>query len=458
MQPEYYSPPQSAPLCAARFLLLVVLACLASGTAAAARIITATPENYRARLAALKPGDTLQLAPGAYRRGLPVHRLVGTAQAPIVIRGPEQGPAAVFIARKGANTVSLIEAAHVHIRDLTLDGQGIPVHAVVAERRGAWAHHITLENLEIINHGASQGFVGIATRCPAWNWTIRGNRIHGAGTGMYLGNSDGSAPFYAGVIEYNVVTDPLGYGIQIKHQHARPELPLAPPGPHRTIVRHNVLSKANGGSAGPLARPNLLVGHWPLSGEGSEDEYLIYGNFLHENPHEALFQGEGNLAFYNNVLINRGGNGVHIQPHNDVPRSVRILYNTIVTRGEGIVVRTNDASYGYLQLIAGNVLYARAPPIGGVQHANASKSYDAADASLAGGPQSSGPFDPYPREPNLACAAVPRLQLAGLPDAHCDFNGQSRHPAACGAYGGHGRNPGWLPRLERKPPTRCKAG
>ena len=31
---------------------------------------------------------------------------------------------------------------------------------------------------------------------------------------------------------------------------------------------------------------------------------LIHGNFFHQNPTEALFQAEGNVIFYSNLLLN----------------------------------------------------------------------------------------------------------------------------------------------------------
>jgi hypothetical protein len=40
---------------------------------------------------------------------------------------------------------------------------------------------------------------------PTWGRIIRRNVIDGAGTGIYLGNSDGSAPFVAGIIENNLI-------------------------------------------------------------------------------------------------------------------------------------------------------------------------------------------------------------------------------------------------------------
>jgi hypothetical protein len=420
-------------------------AVLASGT-----VVQAAPETYRERLRALKPGDILELAPGEYRDGLRLHHLVGTMESPIVIRGPAGSRPALFIARAGANTISIVDSAHVQVRNLMLDGRGIPVDAVKAEGHANYAHHITLENLTIVNHGANQQIVGISTKCPAWGWIIRGNRIHGAGTGMYLGNSDGSGQFYAGLIEHNLVTEPRGYAIQIKHQHTRPALDIAPRGRHVTIVRHNVFSKAAGGSPGSLARPNLLLGHWPLSGEGAQDEYLVYGNFIADNPHEALIQAEGNVAIYNNVLRNVHGPGIHIQPHNDVPRQVRILFNTVITSGDPIVVRMPEGASQYAQIIAGNAVFSPRSMIGGRQEHNATFSYDDANVVLNAN-ESGRPFDPYPRDERLRCTPIDPNLLESMPQARCDFDGRPRALSFCGAYAGSGRNPGWLPALRVKP-------
>jgi len=434
------------------YTLFVALALMHPLSLAAAQI-DAGPEDYSDKLAALKPGDTLQLAPGEYRAGLRLHHLAGTRAAPIVIRGPAKGESAVFVARPGANTISLRDAAHIRIRDLTIDGRGIPVDAVKLEGHARFGHHITLENLHIVGHGANQQIVGISTKAPAWGWIIRGNRIHGAGTGMYLGNSDGSAPFFHGVIEHNVVTAPLGYAVQIKHQIPRPALDNAPRGPHVTIIRHNVLSKAEGGSSGPAARPNLLLGHWPRSGEGANDDYQVYGNFLDDNPHEALFQAEGNVAFYSNVLRNRRGIGIVIQPHNDVPRDVRLFHNTVITSGEPIVIRTNEQTPPDRQFVRNNAVFSPHPIRGGVQSDNAMFTLEDAAALLAG---TGEPLNPFPATEALRCPAPEAAWIKGLADASCDFNGQSRRQGYCGAYAGEGRNPGWLPVLGIKPRTECR--
>ena len=146
---------------------------------------------------------------------MPIHNLRGSEQAAITISGPENAPYAIFLGRSGHNTVSIINARYITIQNLVLDGLNLPVDGVKCEGYADWSHDIILDGLQI---------VGISTKCPAWNWVIRNNRIIGAGTGMYLGDSDGSAPFISGLIENNLITDTHGYNLQIKHQQARPKI------------------------------------------------------------------------------------------------------------------------------------------------------------------------------------------------------------------------------------------
>jgi len=336
-----------------------------------AAVIEGAPDNYRQLLQHLNPGDELRLAPGEYTRGLPVHRLAGTPQDPIVISGPLRGPAAIFIARPGQNTVSIVDAAHVEIRNLTLDGQGVPVDAVKCEGHAAYAHHITLENLRIEGHGATQQTVGISTKCPAWNWVIRGNRITGAGAGIYLGDSDGSDPFVDGLIEGNVVMDSVGYNLQIKHQAPRPALAGLPAGPSRTVIRDNVFLKLAPPREGAAPRPSVLVGHWPLSGPGANDSYLIEHNVFHGNPNESLFQGEGNIELRGNAFLAPDGDAIRIQPHNDVPREVLVEDNVVRARKAGIVLVPGEGSGRHRQVVRGNAVIAAEPVSTGFAAGNA---------------------------------------------------------------------------------------
>ena len=363
-----------APAGALAIVLLMVPALVG------ARTIQASPANYRERMQLLDPGDTLQLSPGIYANGLPIHEMQGRKDQAITITGPQDEGEARFIARPGVNTVSLVDTAYIVIRNLTLDGRNLPVDGVKAEGHSRYAHHITLENLHIVGHGNNQQIVGISTKCPAWGWVIRGNIIEGAGTGIYLGNSNGADPFWAGLIEANQVVDSLGYDLQIKHQNPRPTLQDTPADPAVTIIRNNLFGKSRNATAGVMARPNVLLGHWPLEGPGNGDRYLVYGNWFVDNSTEALFQAEGRLALYNNVFINRYGDAVHIQPHNDIPRDMAIFNNTVLARDAGIVIRVKPASEEhYSQRVEGNLIASFRPIQGGEATRNLTMTYQQVD-------------------------------------------------------------------------------
>jgi hypothetical protein len=413
-----------------------------------AAVVSANPSTYRNALASLNPGDTLVLASGTYANGLPISSKSGTASQPILITGPDD-QSAVFRANDCCNTVQLENVGHIAIRNLTLDGAGTN-GAFGVDARGV-THDITIENLKIINYGGDQQVVGISTKGPAWNWVVRRNTIIGAGTGMYFGNSDGTAPFVNGLVEYNLVVDTLGYNMQVKHQLPRPTNAGLPTGDSRTIIRHNVFSKQNNASGGGNARPNVLVGHFPLSGPGANDRYEIYGNFFHQNPVEALFQGEGNIALHDNLFLNTAGTAVNITSHNDKPRNVTVYHNTVVASGNGIRVSNGDTAY--VQKIIANAVFAGTPISGPNQQGNVTGSYAAAADYLVASTATLGTLDLFPKAGQLTATATDLAQFSGFTDGTRDFNGAARTGVHRGAYEGDGSNPGWRLALSIKPPA-----
>jgi hypothetical protein len=372
----------------------------------------------------------LQLAAGEYTGGLTLTGLVGTAERPIVIEGPPGPVRATFVGRPGSHTVSLLDSAHVVVRNLVLDGRGMPVDGVRAEGHARWAHHVTLERLTIVNHGATQQNSGISTKCPAWGWVVRGNTIVGAGTGMYFGDSDGSDPFFDSLIEGNRIVDPVGYGIQVKHQHGRPE---SAPSVDRsdTVIRRNLIVKSRVATAPELARPSLLVGHFPLAGPGVQDRYLVYANLLVDNPSEALFQGEGNVALYNNLMINPRGEGVRIQPHNHKPREVAVFNNTIVAAALGIEFTGGEP--GYERLLEHNLVFGNPPIRSEVAGENFTGDYDRARAAFVRLDADPAKLDLTPSRP----LPVPRSAVGGewlaLSGAERDYLGRPRKARQFGA-------------------------
>jgi hypothetical protein len=292
--------------------------------------------------------------------------------------------------------------------------------------------------------------VGINTKCPAWNWVVRRNVITGAGTGMYFGDSDGSAEFVASLVEHNLVRDTIGYNVQVKHQNSR-ATGLGIPASAQTVIRHNVFSKAQGGSTGGNARPNLLVGHFPLSGAGSSDVYLIYGNLLHQNPTEALFQGTGHVALYDNLFLNDAGDAVNFQFHEGGSvRNVEAFHNTVVASGTGI--RVTGVEAGYVQRVRANAAFAAVPITAPSQADNVTAAYGSASAFLTAptAPIGAG-LSLFPLVGTLTGPLPDLSGTSGFLEYDRDFNSAPFNPAFRGAYSGEGVNPGWTLALERKP-------
>jgi hypothetical protein len=394
------------------------LLCLLTGATAAADY-TARPENYRDFLRWLQPGDRLLLEPGEYREGLPLHNLSGSEGRPIVIEAAIPSSPPRFVARPRANTVSLVNVRYLSLRHLELDGRNQSVDAVKAEGHSRYADFITLEYLHIHDHAASQQNVGISTKCPALGWRVAHNRIERVGTGMYLGDADGSDPFVGGVIEANWIANTRGYNLQIKHQKARP---VEFAGRYDTLIRYNVFSK-QGALPDPQARPNVLLGHVPLSGAGSEDHYLVYGNLFLHNASEALLQTEGQGAVYDNFFINGAGDAIHVQPHKDVPRDMAIFSNTVLASGTGIQVRRAKDTR-YRQRVIANVVAAATPVLGGEAAHNITLGFrpdwlDISPAELTQHLLSQSQL-PHPLPGALASelAAYPDWQAASHPGAH----------------------------------------
>jgi hypothetical protein len=415
------------------------------------RNVPADPSNYRTLLATLGPGDRLLLAPGTYTQGLPFLNHHGEAGRCIVVEGPVDGQPALFTGNSNFNTVSLRDSSYVVVRNLVLDGLGLEGDGVKAEGDADFTHHVTIENVQMTGYGAEQGRVGISTKCPSWSWVIRRNVILGAGTGLYLGDSNGGAELVGSLIEHNLIVDSIGYNAQIKHQTGR-DTGLGIPADAETIVRHNVFAKDGNSSTGDDARPNLLVGHWPLSGAGSADQYLIYGNLFHGNPTgEPLFQGEGHVALYANLFVNHDGPAIAFQPHNHLPRNVEVFWNTVVASTRGL--RVTGAEAGYQQRLRGNAVFSDLPIDGGTQSGNVHDAHDDADLYLAAPEGAPGAgLSLYPLAGALAGAALDTSGLETFLDWDRDFDGLPRAGSPLrGAYARDDGFPAWSPALVRKP-------
>jgi hypothetical protein len=429
-------------------------ALLALPGGAAAATYSATPSNYRSLLTTLKPGDVLTLTAGDYTL-LPVSNLRGSPSAWITITGPASGSPARIIGSSCCNTVELFNVSYVAIKNLTIDSLGIEGLFGLSAKGGTTnlTHDILIENNSFVGQNGGQQTAGISTKTPTWGWTIRRNTIIGAGTGLYLGNSDGTQPFIAGIIENNLVQDTIGYNMQIKWQLPRPTVAGMPTGPSKTIIRNNVFIK-NDQPSPDGDRPNVLVGGFPDSGPGSSDMYEVYGNFFYHNPREALFQGSGRVSVHDNVFVDSYYPSISLKAQ-DLPLKVAYVYNnTIYTKNGGMAIYSATLDDN----VSGNLVFGATPISGVIAHqfnntvdsfANAAKYVNAPAFTL-------GAMDFYPRVGMAQGAAIDLSAFGGETDWGIDFNGTPKSAAKQsivfrGAYAGEGTNPGWTLQAGIKP-------
>jgi hypothetical protein len=433
-----------------------IVFCLALFTSspAIANFINANSLNYTSFLSLLTAGDTLNLASGTYVNNLTLNGRNGTLAQPIVIMG--NGNSTNFQGQACCNTVSITQCSYVIIRNMQLDGLNQFVDAVKAEGTiGNWAHHITIEYLDIINYGFNQQSVGISTKCSAWDWVIRKNRIIGAGTGMYLGNSTGEAPFVNGLIEYNYVANTIGYNIEIKHQLDTVRDNFAGTSVNgKTIIRHNVFTKDSTSSTGGNARPNLLVGGFPLTGFGSIDYYEIYGNFFYNNPVEALFQGTGNIMLYENIFVNHfdpsGFRAVYISPQNGVsPQDIKVFHNTAWVLNSSGGIRLYNPDNAYQQYCYGNAVFAPSPITNFTNILdNITDNYSSAGNYVLSATTNIATLNLYPQAGQVTGTLTPNSLFLTNSDFEKDFNGDVYDWTYRGAYSGCCTNNGWQLQLD----------
>ncbi len=434
----------------ALLLLLSVASAAQSG-----EVRHATPANYRQLLDALQPGDTLQLAAGTYERGLPISDCRGTPDAWITIQGPDEGTAEIRQTQV-ANCVELRRCSHVALKRLSILGEGwtgAPLHGISAQGGAEnLVHHIRIEDCVIAGWNRSQQSVGISTKTPTWGWTIRRNSIRDCGTGLYLGNSDGTSPFIHGVIEHNLVEDPVGYCMEIKYQKPRPDLPGLPAEAGRTVIRHNVFVK-NDAPSPDGDRPSVLVGGFPDSGPGADDLYEIHGNVFWGNPRESLLQASGRVSIHDNLFFgcpSPAHSAIALLDHDLPLRLAHVYNNTICSVARGIRV-AGPAPESHA--IVGNAVFASGEPLvlhHSIQRVHGNVTGDPADAVAQLVDPGSLDFHPRPGH----CEGPP-LDLSPFRSDTAfdeDFDGNPKGARRFrGAYAGPVGEDGWRVQRGLKP-------
>jgi len=437
----------------------LLLALLLPWTLVADDVILANPSNYRKAVHSLNAGDTLRLEAGLYPTGLPLTNCNGSDDKWITIEGPAEGEAEIRQSAE-ANCAELRQCSYLALKRLKIQGggpTGIPglfgISAMGGQKNSV--HHILIEDCIIRDWNTSQQAVGISTKTPTWGWTIRRNQIINCGTGLYLGNSNGNEPFIQGVIEHNLVQNPIGYCMEIKYQNPRPTIEQMPTTPGSTIIRHNVFIK-NDAPSPDGDRPNVLVGGFPSTGSGSSDLYEIFGNFFLHNPRESLLHASGRVSIHDNVFADCPSAeyaAINLRDH-DLPLKMAHVYNNTITssvRGIRIAKAPSEA-----HAIIGNVVFAEQPlaldsSIIQVSENITGPMFAAAEHLIQPDAAKAGMnFQPRPSR----CEGEP-LDLTPFAEQTAydvDFNGTSKGDVRHrGAYAGPGVRPSWQPQPGIKP-------
>jgi len=432
---------------------------LHAGTARAADV-PANPSDYLSLLGSLKPGDKLVLEPGTYTQGLPITGLNGAEAAWITIAGPGSGPAAIFEGNACCNTVELVDSSFVAIEHITVDGKGIDgVFGVSAKGSTAnVTHHIRIEGCKFVGQNGSQQTVAISTKTPTHGWVIRGNVIDGAGTGLYLGNSNYAEPFVGGIIEYNLVRDTIGYNMQIKNQNAWPTHAALPSeNAPRTILRHNVFIKDDKPSPDGV-RPNVFLGGPPPSGFGAGTLVEVYGNVFVHNANESLLQATGRVSIHDNIFVDASDVALRLTQHDGFPLlGARVYDNTFYVAKRAVFLGAQPTEG---DVVSGNLVFADVAFDGPFVGLGTNLVDTAANAPNYVNKPSLvlGDMDFYPLVGKVETSPIDPAPFVADPEYACDFNGRARKTFTHrGAYAGAGSNPGWKLAEELKPAVVCEA-
>lgn len=439
---------------------LVAAWLLPSVQVARAADVNADPSNYTTALATLKPGDTLHLAAGTYApmgsTPLPLSNLNGTSSQWITVTGPPTDPpTAVFHASPDGccNVVEITNSSYLAIENLDLDGMHVAGSFGISAKGGTSnvVHDIRVESCTMVdmdNDGdpsdLGQQDDGVSTKVPTWGWIIRNNKILGAGTGMYLGNSDGSDPFIAGVIEGNLVDKPTGYCIEIKQQNPWPAVAGIPTQPTATILSNNVFTKADHAMTTSGPRPQVLVDGFPTSGPGAQNHYELYGNlFVHDNE-DYLLQATGRVHVHDNIFVDDAMYGaVNFTDHDGYTVIDAIAYNnTVYGVGTGIAFSSAPSGIGFA---VGNAVFATTAFSGmaATQTDNVSDTVANATKYVNNPSLTLGAMDFYPKAGSpLRGSKMDLSSVSTDVNYDLDFNGTKKDFTYRGAYSGEGTNPG----------------
>jgi hypothetical protein len=264
---------------------------------------------------------------------------------------------------------------------------------------------------------------------------------------MYLGNSDGSDPFIAGVIDDNLVDKPTGYCIEIKQQNPWPTVAGIPTQPTVTILSNNVFIKADHAATTSGGRPQVLVDGFPTTGPGAQNHYELFGNLFVHDDEDYLLQATGRVHVHDNIFVDDTMyGGIDFTDHDGYTVIDAIAYNnTVYSVGTGIAFSSAPSGIGFA---VGNAVFATTAFSGmaATQMDNVTDTVANAVNYVNAPGITLGKMDFYPKTGSpLRGSKMDLSSVSSDVDYDLDFNGTQKDFTYRGAYSGEGTNPGWPP-------------
>lgn len=281
-------------------------------------------------VAALQPGDQLELAAGTY--SVPSFwdlQVSGSEQAPIAIVAAPGAQVIITRPDDKQNVLNVGQATEVHhliLRGLEITGgsHGLRLHH---------CHEVWVDRCHIHHTGS---VCLSANSADTHHLHLTRNHIHhggGHGEGMYLGANNAQHVMSESIIALNHIHDcqgDQGDGIEVKQ------------GSWGNLIAENDVHDTQ--------YPCITV-----YGTNGRPVNLIERNLCRRSGDHCM-QVQGEAIVRNNILISAKGSGFTSTDHQGKTLNLQLIHNTIINRGHALSGGSWSAREG--MLLANNILYS----------------------------------------------------------------------------------------------------
>jgi hypothetical protein len=282
-------------------------------------------------VAALKPGDRLEIASGTYS----VDRMwdigvSGTAEAPIWIVAAKDAKVIITRPDNKQNVINIGQSVPVSYLCL----RGIEITGGSHGMRLGRCSQVWIDQCHIHHTGE----VCLSANSADTNHLhLTRNHIHDGGghaEGMYLGGNNGTHVMSESIIALNHIHDcrgDQGDGIEVKQ------------GSWGNLIAENHVHDTN--------YPCITV-----YGTAGKPLNIIERNLCYRSADHTM-QVQGEAIVRNNVLISAAGSGFTSTDHQGKTLNLQVIHNTIVNANHAFSGRSWNARQG--MILANNILYSR---------------------------------------------------------------------------------------------------